>query len=149
MYIIVTHVDSLTKLPVDIAPLSNGPAFPDVKGFELVWWNQSEWPTDMPLFYGTCDDDADLDIAGVVGTISKEDSFAKRESERELQSYNARNERNARMFLTQSEANKALREERMGLPHKDISAIDAYMQALADIPDQAGFPFEITWPALD
>ena len=83
MYIIVTHVDSLTKLPVDIAPLSNGPAFPDVKGLELDWWNQSEWPTDMPLFYGTCDDDAVLDVPGVIGAISEEDFLAKRESERD------------------------------------------------------------------
>jgi len=96
MYIIVTHVDSLTKLPVNIAPLANGPSFPEVKGLNVLWWNQTEWPTDMPLFYGTCDDDAALDIAGVIGSITEEEflakraaeeeSFAKQEAERELQS---------------------------------------------------------------
>lgn len=148
MYICVTHVDSLTKLPADIAPLSNGPAMPEVKGLQILWWNQSEWPTDMSLFYGTCDDDADLDVPGVIGTVTEEEFLTKREAERELQSYNARNERNARMFLAQNEANKALREERMGLPHKDIAEIDTYMQALADVPEQEGFPFEIVWPTL-
>jgi len=28
----------------------------------------------------------------------------------------------------------------------DITALDAYMQALADIPEQNGFPSDITWP---
>ena len=149
MHVIVTHVDSITKLAADVEPLANGPSMPDIEGFRLIWWNQSEWPTDMPLFYGTYEEDADLAISGVIGVISEEDSFAKRESERELQSYNARNERNARIFLAQNELNKALREERMGLPHKDIGVIDTYMQSLADIPEQDGFPFDIVWPTLD
>ena len=62
MHVIVTHVDSLTKLPVNIEPLANGPSFPEVTGLDVIWWNQSEWPTDMPLFYCTCDDDADLGL---------------------------------------------------------------------------------------
>jgi hypothetical protein len=149
MYICVTHVDAITKLPVEMAPLSNGPTFPEIKGLKILWWNQSEWPTDKPLFYGTCDDDADLDILGVIGSLTEDEFKTKRESERELQSYNARNERNARIFLAQNELNKALRLERMGLPHTDIAIIDTYIQALADVPSQEGFPFEIIWPTLD
>ena len=40
-------------------------------------------------------------------------------------------------------------EVRQGLtPSDDIVALDAYIQALRDIPDQAGFPWEIEWPTL-
>lgn len=28
----------------------------------------------------------------------------------------------------------------------DIAVLDAYVQALADVPEQAGWPFDITWP---
>ena len=70
MHICVTHVDNLTKIPGNIAPMQNGPTFPDVKGLNIVWWDQSNWPLthpdQFPRFYGTCDDDADTDIPGVV-----------------------------------------------------------------------------------
>ena len=40
-------------------------------------------------------------------------------------------------------------EVRQGLtPSDDIVALDTYIQALRDIPDQAGFPWEIEWPKL-
>ena len=39
------------------------------------------------------------------------------------------------------------REARLGLPHVvSIESLDTYMQALADISTQPGFPFEVTWP---
>ena len=43
----------------------------------------------------------------------------------------ARYERNARLNLEQQD---------------DIGALDAYVQALADVPTQAGFPWDIQWP---
>jgi len=70
MYICVTHVDSRTKIPGTEAPMRNGPTFPDVKGLNIEWWDESNWPLthpdQYPRFYGTCDDDADTDIPGVV-----------------------------------------------------------------------------------
>ena len=40
-------------------------------------------------------------------------------------------------------------EVRQGLtPSDDIVALDTYIQALRDIPEQAGFPWEIEWPTL-
>ena len=40
-------------------------------------------------------------------------------------------------------------EVRQGLtPSDDIVALDAYIQALRDIPEQVGFPWEIEWPTL-
>lgn len=42
------------------------------------------------------------------------------------------------------------REVRLGLtPTDDIAALDTYIQALADVPTQEGFPWEITWPVLE
>lgn len=39
------------------------------------------------------------------------------------------------------------REVRLGLtPTDNITALDTYIQALADVPSQEGFPWDITWP---
>ena len=69
-YICVTHVDSKTGVRCNRAPMKNGPAFPAVKGFTHEWHDQSNWPLthpdQYPRFYGTCDDDADTTIEGVV-----------------------------------------------------------------------------------
>jgi hypothetical protein len=50
--------------------MRNGPTFPDVKGLNIEWWDESNWPLthpdEFPRFYGTCDDDADTSIPGVV-----------------------------------------------------------------------------------
>jgi hypothetical protein len=38
-------------------------------------------------------------------------------------------------------------ETRLGLtPTDDIAALDAYVQALRDVPQQAGFPESVEWP---
>ena len=40
------------------------------------------------------------------------------------------------------------RESRLGLtPTDDIGELDSYIQALADVPSQPGFPHDIAWPA--
>lgn len=31
-------------------------------------------------------------------------------------------------------------------PTDDIAALDTYVQALADVPQQSGFPWEVVWP---
>lgn len=71
MYICVAHVDARTGIPCTVAPMSHGPAFPAVKGLRVEWANQSQWPTDFPLFYGTCDADADTTIPGVVRALTQ------------------------------------------------------------------------------
>jgi hypothetical protein len=75
-HIAVTHVDSRTKVPGFKAPMRNGPSFPDVKGLNIIWWDASRWPIehpdDYPLFYGTCDDDADIESPGVMMVITEE-----------------------------------------------------------------------------
>ena len=40
-------------------------------------------------------------------------------------------------------------EVRQGLtPSDDIVALDTYIQALRDIPEQVGFPWDVEWPTL-
>lgn len=77
MYICVTHVDNNTGVPGYKAPMRNGPRFPNVKGLEVLWWDQSKWPIthpdDFPRFYGTCDDDATTNIPGVVQVLTEEE----------------------------------------------------------------------------
>lgn len=76
MYICVTHVDSRTKTPGFIRPMRNGPSFPNVKGLNIEWWDESKWPLthpdQFPKFYGTCDDDADTSIPGVIAVLTEE-----------------------------------------------------------------------------
>ena len=76
MYICVTHVDAQTKIAGYKRPTYNGPTFPDVKGLTIVWWDESNWPLthpdQYPKFYGTCDDDADTSIDGVVEVLTEE-----------------------------------------------------------------------------
>lgn len=43
-----------------------------------------------------------------------------------------------------------LRNERLGLSQVDsIEVLDAYIQALADLPEQEGFPSHVVWPVLE
>lgn len=76
MFICVTHVDYKTKIPGFKQPMKNGPSFPDVKGLNIVWWDLSRWPLthpdQYPKFYGTCDDDADTNIDGVIEVLDEE-----------------------------------------------------------------------------
>lgn len=41
------------------------------------------------------------------------------------------------------------REERQGLPHiLTLGQIDNYATALADVPEQSGFPESVIWPVI-
>jgi hypothetical protein len=71
MYICVTNVDSITCIPCTDAPMANGPAYPDLPRLVIEWWNQSEWPTNIPKYYGTCNDYADLSTSGVLAKLTK------------------------------------------------------------------------------
>ena len=61
-----------------------------------------------------------------------------------------RADRDRRMAAMSWRYDRHAREVRLGLaPTDDLTALDAYMQALADLPTQEGFPFRIDWPRLD
>jgi hypothetical protein len=82
MYICVTEVDAVTKIPCTVEPQRTGPSMPAVKGFQYKWQNSSTYPVELapdgtylraPKYYGTCDDDADTNIAGVLQVLTEEE----------------------------------------------------------------------------
>jgi hypothetical protein len=63
---------------------------PAVKGLQIIWQDKSTWPvsTDStgtylraPRYYGTCDDDADTTIDGVLQVLTEEEYTAARTAE--------------------------------------------------------------------
>ena len=76
MYICVTHVDAKTGIPCTETPMRRGPAMPNVKGLKVRCADYSQWPTETPNFYGICDDDADVSMAGVIKVLSEQEYTA-------------------------------------------------------------------------
>ena len=70
-YIQYTYVDAVTGISIAAQPAAGGPVNPDVKGLQFVWARESAYPTNVPEFFGTCDDNADLFVDGVVKAISE------------------------------------------------------------------------------
>ena len=79
-HICVTEVDAVTKIPCTVEPQRTGPSMPVVKGYTHLWHDQSTWPVELasdgtylraPKYYGTCDDDADTTIAGVLEVLTE------------------------------------------------------------------------------
>ena len=72
-YIKFTYVDAITKISIASDPARNGPVFPDIPGLQFVWANESRYPTDVPHLFGTCPDNANTKIDGVLGVYSQQD----------------------------------------------------------------------------
>ena len=79
-HICVTEVDAVTQIPCTVEPQRTGPSMPAVKGLKIVWQDKSTWPVELasdgtylraPKYYGTCDDDADTTIAGVLEVLTE------------------------------------------------------------------------------
>jgi hypothetical protein len=92
MYICITEVDAVTKIPCTVEPQRTGPSMPAVKGWTHLWHDSSTWPVATssdgtylraPKYYGTCDDDADTSIAGVLQVLTEEEYNAARAAEHE------------------------------------------------------------------
>lgn len=71
-YIKFTYVDSTTGVSVDKAPAKNGPVFPDITGLQFIRARESQYPTAVPQFYGTCDDADDTSIGGVLAVMTEQ-----------------------------------------------------------------------------
>ena len=80
-YIKFTYVDAVTGISVAKQPATNGPVFPDVAGLEFAWARESRYPTDVPEFFGTCSEDADTQVDGVLGVYVQQDWEQMREDE--------------------------------------------------------------------
>ena len=92
MYICITEVDAVTKIPCTVEPQRTGPSMPAVKGYKHIWHDSSTWPVSTapdgtylraPRYYGTCDDDADTTIAGVLQVLTEAEYTALRTAEHE------------------------------------------------------------------
>jgi len=70
-YLSWTYVDAQTGIPCLIAPTRNGPANPAVAGLAFGFALESRYPTAYPVFYGTCADDADTSLPGVLEVIDQ------------------------------------------------------------------------------
>lgn len=80
MHICVTHVDARTGIICTVEPMRTGPSFPAIKGLQLRWGDESTWPVELsqagvylraPKYYGTCDDDADTTLTGVLEVLTE------------------------------------------------------------------------------
>ena len=80
-YIKFTYVDAVTGISIASEPAANGPVFPPVDGLEFVWARESAYPTDVPEFFGTCPDDADTQVDGVLGVYLQADWETMRDDE--------------------------------------------------------------------
>ena len=80
-YIKFTYVDAVTGISVASEPAANGPVFPPVKELEFTWARESRYPTDVPEFFGTCPEDADTQVDGVLGVYLQADWESMRNDE--------------------------------------------------------------------
>ena len=80
-YIKFTYVDAVTGISIASEPAANGPVFPPVAGLEFAWARESQYPTDVPEFFGTCPEDADTQVDGVLGVYLQVDWETMREDE--------------------------------------------------------------------
>lgn len=72
-YVEYTYVDAKTSVAVTDAPAVNGPVPPDVIGLAFAFARESEYPTNVPVFYGTCADDSNTAVPGVLRVITEHD----------------------------------------------------------------------------
>jgi hypothetical protein len=89
-HICITEVDAVTKIPCTVEPQRTGPSMPAIKGFQHQWQDKSTWPIGLsangtylraPKYYGTCDDDADTSIAGVLQVLTENEYQALKTAE--------------------------------------------------------------------
>ena len=80
-YLKFTYVDAITGISIASEPAANGPVFPPVAGLEFAWARESQYPTDVPEFFGTCPEDADTQVDGVLGVYVQQDWETMREDE--------------------------------------------------------------------
>ena len=80
-YIKFTYVDAVTGISIASEPAANGPVFPNIEGLEFAWARESQYPTDVPEFFGTCPDDSNVQIDGVLGVYVQTDWETMREDE--------------------------------------------------------------------
>ena len=128
-YLSWTYVDAKTGIPCLIAPTRNGPANPAVTGLAFGFALESRYPTAYPVFYGTCADDADTSLPGVLEVIDQAGYEAALAGEMTA--------RRAKLVVTMRQARRALLDA--GL----LDQVDAAIAAIADATERR--QAEIDW----
>ena len=128
-YIKFTYVDAVTGAPVSEAPALNGPVFPAVAGLEFAWARESQYPTAVPEFFGTCLPDSDIAVPGVLGEYTEADWLTMRDDEMR-----------ARSNTPQS---VSMRQCRIAL--LDAGLLDAVKSSIATMPGADGERARIDW----
>ena len=128
-YLSWTYVDAQTGIPCLIAPTRNGPANPAVAGLAFGFALESRYPTAYPVFYGTCADDADTRLPGVLEVIDQAGYEAALAGEMTA--------RRAKLVVTMRQARRALLDA--GL----LDQVDAAIAAIADATERR--QAEIDW----
>lgn len=128
-YLSWTYVDAQTGIPCLIAPTRNGPANPAVAGLAFGFALESRYPAAYPVFYGTCADDADTNIPGVLEVIDQAGYEAALAGEMTA--------RRAKLVVTMRQARRALLDA--GL----LDQVDAAIAAIADATERR--QAEIDW----
>ncbi len=90
MYICVTYIDAITGVVCTEAPMATGPVLPQLTGWKYEFANESAYPIktkadgsfeSAPLFYGTCDNNANIDRPGIIKKLTKAEFDKAREDE--------------------------------------------------------------------
>ena len=71
-FIKFTYVDSVTGISVASQPSANGPVFPNVEGLAFAFALESQYPTSVPVFFGTCPDSSATQVDGVIEVVTPE-----------------------------------------------------------------------------
>jgi hypothetical protein len=80
-YLEFTYIDRVNKTSVADKPAYNGPVYPEVNGLVFEFALESEYPTNVPKFYGTCPDSSDISKPGVVKELTLADYNSIKEKE--------------------------------------------------------------------
>ena len=70
-YVKFTYIDRLTGKSVAVEPAANGPVFPSIPGLEFEWARESQYPTNVPEFFGTCTEATEVE--GFLAELSQYD----------------------------------------------------------------------------
>lgn len=142
-YLKYTYVDAVTGVPVSDAPAANGPKPPAVAGLEFAFALESQYPTDVPVFYGAADDDAEVALPGVMAVMDEATFEAARVTELADRDW----KRREKMIVSRFQARAAL--HLAGL----LEAVETLMQspdtpALARLAWQDAQEFRRTSPTV-
>lgn len=114
-YLSWTYVDAQTGISCLIAPTRNGPANPAVAGLHFGFALESRYPAAYPVFYGSCDDQADTSLPGVLEVLDQAGYEQAKAAEMTA--------RRSKMVVTPRQARLALHE------HGILNAVEDFVQA--------------------